>query len=118
MNLPHHYNMDTLLFDNSVFPTASTSSPAFAISILTEGVASRFGLACSPRQPLPHLDLLRPSQDTLLHMLIEDLLFVAAPHLCAQGSKTFIRIGILRITVGLESRIRMLTHLCYNSIQR
>ena len=115
--------MDALLFDHSVFPTASTSSPAFAISILTEGPAESALLvgsafACSPRQPLPHLDLLRPAQDTLLHMLIEDLLFVAAPHLCAQGSKTFIRIGILRITVGLESRIRMLTHLCYNSIQR
>jgi hypothetical protein len=47
-------------------------------------VLRRVTLAKSPLQPLPHLDLLRPDQDALLHMVVEDLLLVAAPHLCAK----------------------------------
>ena len=67
-------------------------------------------------QPWFLLGLLRPAQDALLHVLVEDLLLVVAPHLRAQREtidQCFEDINCVRYR-----RRTPMTHLGYNCIQR
>ena len=111
----------TQVTTTTCFQLPHCSSPAahFTIPILSRiGAVAMLGFDRGVALPQPWflLRLLRPAQDALLHVLVEDLLLVVAPHLRAQREtidQCFEDINCVRYR-----RRTPMTHLGYNCIQR